>query len=244
MTTQNTLVQRHTGDYSLPERLPDPPREPDMLQEESLYQFRGTLTPHYADRDDVLVSGAGYLRRAARDPGELAPDGVVALGVSDPRAIIARNGYVISEVGKPPDFVLEVASRSAGRRDYTLKRAGYAEYGTREYWRFDPTGGEYHDAPIAGDALVDGEYVPIEIASESDTRHCGYSEVLGLELWWDEGFLRFRDPVSGEFLPTPEESRSARLLAEGRAESERVARMSAEERVAELEAELRGLRGG
>ena len=64
----------------------------------------------------------------------------MAFGV-DPAAIFARNGYVISEVGKPPDFVLEVASESTGRRDYTHKRAIYAEYGVAEYWRFDRSGG-------------------------------------------------------------------------------------------------------
>ena len=84
---------------------------------------------------------------------------------------IKRNGYVISEVGKPPDLVLEVGSRSTGRRDYTVKRKGYARYGVREYWRFDPSGGDYHDAHLGGDTLVDGEYQSIEIVSESEDRH-------------------------------------------------------------------------
>lgn len=80
----------------------------------------------------------------------------------------------------------------------------------REYWRFDPSGGDYHDAPLGGDTLVDGEYQSIEIVSESETRHWGYSEVLGLEIWWYEGLLRLRDPETGEFLHgTPEESEEA-----------------------------------
>ena len=98
-------------------------------------------------------------------------DGVFAEGLEDPRAIIKRNGYVISEVGKPPDLVLEVESRSTGRRDYTVKRGGYAGYGVREYWRFDPSGGKYHDAPLACDTLVDGKYERNEIVSEPDGRH-------------------------------------------------------------------------
>ena len=107
-------------------------------------------------RADVLISGQGYLRHeAGNDAERLAPDCVIAFGVN-PAAIVARNGYVISEVGQPPDFVLAVASRSTGRRDYTVKRAGYAGYGVREYWRFDPTGGRYHDTALAGDRLVDG----------------------------------------------------------------------------------------
>ena len=131
-----------------------------------------------------------------------------------------------------------------------MKRETYAEYAVGEYWRFDPSGGEYHDAPLAGDTLVDGEYEPIEIVSEPDGRHWGYSEALGLELWWEDEQLRFRDPVSGAFLRTLEESESAlesermeRAAAERRAESERIERAAAEERMADMEAELRRLRG-
>ena len=73
---------------------------------------------------------------------------------------------------------------------------------------------------------------------------------MGLELWWEEGKLRFRDPASGQFLLTPEESaadrlaeRAARKAAETRAAEDRAERLAAQSRVAELEAELRRLRG-
>ena len=238
MTTQAALTQPYTEDYSRIEPLPDPPREPDMIQEDSMYHFYGALRPHFADRGDVLISGAGYLIRDAADAGNagnFAPDGVVAFGVTDPRRIVRRNGYAISEVGKSPNFILEVASRSTGRRDYTVKREGYADYGVREYWRFDPSGGEFHGAPLAGDTLVDGKYSPLEIVSESDTRHWGYSEVLGLELWWYDELLRFPDPGTGEFLLIPEELLEARESAERRADE-------AQARIAAMEAELRRLR--
>ena len=58
----------------------------------------------------------------------------------DPERITETNGYVISEVGKPPEFVLEVASETTGVRDYTVKRDRYAEMLIGEYWRFDHTG--------------------------------------------------------------------------------------------------------
>ena len=196
MTTQSTLTHDRIDPYSHIEPLPDPPRKIDMRQRNTLSAIDGILIAHFADLDeDVLVGGEGYLRHDADDTGDFVPDCVVTRNVRDSRAIIRRNGYVISEVGKPPDFVLEVASRSTGRRDYTVKRDGYAAYGVREYWRFDHTGGEFHDAPLAGDALVDGKYAPLEIVSEPDGRHWGYSEVLELELWWDDETLRFRDPV-------------------------------------------------
>ena len=236
MTTRTTLAQPHPEDYSHIEPLPDPPREPDMVQRKSLSTLDGTLGPHFAAFDDILLTGEIYVRIDEEDARELAPDFIFARQISDPERVIRRNGYVISEVGKPPDLVLEVGSRSTGRRDYTVKREGYATLGIREYWRFDPSGGEYHDNPLAGDTLVDGECVPIEVVAESGGRHRGFSELLELELWWEEGTPRFRDAASGQFLLTPQELHE-------RAEEERANRMAAESRLSALEAELRRLHG-
>ena len=197
MTTRTVLRPPPAGEYAHLEPLPDPPRTPDMQQHISITAFDSYLRAHFADRADVLVCGGGYLRHEASNAAErLAPDCLVAFGV-DPDAIVARNGYVISEVGQPPDFVLEVASRSTGRRDYTVKRAGYAGYGVGEYWRFDHTGGRYHDAPLAGDQLVNGVYEPLRITEEPDGVRWGHSPVLGLDLCWEAGNLRFYDPSAG-----------------------------------------------
>ena len=214
-----------------------------MQQHRSVFTADATLQAHFANRSDVLICGSGYLRHDdANESERLAPDLVIAFGVN-PDAIIARNGYVISEVGKPPDFVLEVESKSAGVRDYTVRRAGYAGYGALEYWRFDRPCGRFHDAPLAGDTLVEGEYAPLAIARDPADRLWGYSAVLGLELWWDDGELRFRDPVSDEFLLNARELEQARLDAEEDAELQRNARIAAESRISEMEAELRCLRG-
>ena len=159
---------------------------------------------------------------------------------------------MINEVGKFPDFILEVGSRSTGRLDYTVKRDGYVGYGVREYWRFDHTGGDYHDAAIAGDALVDGEYEPMEIIEERDGMKWGHSPILGLDLCWVEGTLRIRVPETGEFLPTSTEWRSrtefaeterdsertGRILAETERDDERVRRLAAEDEVRRLREEL------
>ena len=73
--------------------------------------------------------------------------------------------------------------------------------------------------------------------------------MLGLNLCWDEGDLRFYDPVAGAYLPTPAElgaqhaaERAARLIAEARAAGSEA--RAAAERTARLaaEAELRRLR--
>ena len=232
MTTRTALAPPSPGAYAHLEPLPDPPRIPDMQQYTRIAAFDACLRAHFAQQADVLICGAGYLRHeAANDAERLAPDCLVAFGVN-PAAIVARNGYVIGEVGKPPDFVLEVASRSTGRRDYTVKRAGYAGYGVREYWRFDHTGGRYHDAALAGDRLVAGVYEPIRITEEADGLKWGHSPVLGLDLCWDEGQLRLYDPVTGTYLPTPEELQDRAAGAEDRAATERAARLSAEDRAA------------
>ncbi len=267
MATQRVLTQPRIPDYS--DKLPDPPRVPDMMEQvPAIMAFLNMLTAWFRHRGDVFVGSGGYLWKTTYDGHGPHPDGSFADGIEDVEWLLQRNGYVISEVGKPPDLVFEVGSRSTGRRDYTEKREIYADYGAGEYWRFDHSDGEYHDAPLAGDRLVDGVYEPIEIVREADGRLWGYSEALGLEFWWvrDEspswhkGELRFRDPVSGVFLRTHDEAedaadrteaaeeraeveRTARVAAEGQAESERAARELAEARMAEMEAELRQLRG-
>jgi hypothetical protein len=173
--------------------------------------------------------------------GVLYPDLLVAFN-ADPVAYEAHNGYVISEQGKPPDFVLEIASRSTGQTDTTEKRAAYAELGVAEYWRFDETG-QFHGARLAGDLLVDGRYEPIEIIELPDGNLKGHSAVLGLELRWTDGNLGWHDPDTGDHIATFETEREGRLAErEGRL-AERQARVQAEARVRELEAELQRLRG-
>ena len=228
MTSRSKAAKNYLAGLPDDWQLPDPPREPDMEQWQSTTSFDAMLEAHFAHRNDVLIAGGGYLRRDPRDGSEIfAPDCVVAFGV-DPAAIVSRNGYVISHAGKPPDFVLEVASRSTGRRDYTVKREGYAGYGVREYWRFDHTGGQSHDAPLAGDVLNGEEYTPVPINRDPDGLVWGHSEVLGLDLCWDNGALRLRDPSAGRFLLTPEELQ--------------VELEASQTRVAELEVELRRMR--
>ena len=227
-----TTLRPQIADYSHLEPLPDPPpREPDLQQDRQLFDFRSMLGLHFAHQEDVLIAGGGYLRNQPYDESEIfAPDCVIAFGVNPP-GVVARNGYVISEVGKPPDFVLEVASRSTGRRDYTVKRDGYAGYGVGEYWRFDPSGGRFHDAPLAGDTLVGGRYEPLPINRDPDGMLWGYSPLLDLEICWDRGQIRFREARNKEFLATIAETRAS-------LDEERQARLDAEERIRLLEAEI------
>ena len=174
-----------------------------------------------------------------------------------PDRIISDWGYSIEELGKPPDFVLEVASENTGQRDIRENRNDYAAFGIPEYWRFDPSGGLYHGVPLAGDRLVSGVYQPITIVHLEQERHHGYSEALGLGICWEEEQLRWYDPIAERYLRTFDEEAEERMAAEGEREAERQgrfasqierdaerqARLATEERVRELEAEIRRLQG-
>ena len=138
----------------------------------------------------------------------------MAFGV-DPKAIIERNGYLISEVGKPPDFALDVACQDVGMIDRSIERETYERYQAREYWRLDASK-RWQAAPLAGDRLVNGKYVPIEITQDEDGGLWGYSESLALSLCWDDESLRFYDRTAGRFLPNAVEL--ARELAAVKAE--------------------------
>ena len=164
---------------------------------------------------EVPVSPYATIRRENRKP-----DLIVTFDC-DRDLLIRQKGYSILSQGKPPDFVLEVASESTGVVDYTDKRRDYANCGIPEYWRFDPSGGFFHEVALAGDRLVDGEYESIEIQVVGDRTYRGYSEVLGLWVYWDERQLRWFDPKTGQFLRThDEEYRRAELEAYERQRAE------------------------
>ena len=225
--------------------LPDPPRKLDGMQQfQHIAYINMTLNAYFRrlGRNDVLVNGEGYL---CTSPGTrrnlVVPDCVIAFGV-DAGAITERNGYVIEEVGRPPDLVLEAGSASTGRRDYTVKREIYAGFGVTEYWRFDHTGGKHHGVALAGDRLVEGEYLPVPLSTTEDGIIWGHSQVLGLDVCWDNGRPRFYDPVTGEYLldyievlAQRDASISALADSESRAEAQ-AARAAAEAASAAAEA--------
>ena len=157
------------------------------------------------------------------------------------------NGYSLENQPHPPQFALEVASNSTGVVDYTEKRVDYARYGVGEYWRFDPTRGEYHDDALARDRLVGGRYEPIAIVWSDDEHGSGYSEALGLYVCWEREELRFYDPVAERYVRTLADEAAERLAeaagrrlaaeAELRRQADEV-RRQAEARSAAAEARL------
>lgn len=180
--------------------------------------YPAALARHLGNPETTIIISeiAAALFPTESREGLRYPDLLIAFNV-DPAAREARNGYLIPEQGKPPDFVLEVASARTGREDETAKRDAYEAMGVPEYWRFDHTGGEFHTAPLAGDRLVDGRYQPIEIARISDEICIGHSDALNLDLCWEYGNLRWYDPVAQRYLQTYDEVDDARIAAEQRA---------------------------
>ena len=232
--------------------LPDPPKPPDaMKQQPFIARADQILRSHFYPRTDVLVSGAGYL---CRYPGEARrsphPDCVVAIGLPFPADLIEMeaNGYTISEVGQPPDFVLEVASESTRERDNTVKRDQYAELEVKEYWRYAPHVGRYRGATLVGERLEGGRYVPIPLDQEPDGMVRGYSAALGLELHAEPWRLHFWNPETQRYLPDLIEAlqdlaaaREAKDAAEAQTAVAQAAQQVAEEQNAALRAEIRRL---
>ena len=228
------------------EPLPDPPEKRDMQQNRHCVASGSALGAFFGGRGDVLVAGDGYLIVSTGSVEDWAehfyPDCVVAFGV-DPESIIDRNGYVISEVGKPPDFVMEIASKTTSSRDETVKLEGYANMMVPEYWMFDGSGKGYYSRVLSGYRLVGDAYQPIELTEEADGEVRGYSPTLSLYLCVDvENRLRFWDPDTQEYLPTHREAIEGQARSEAARERESALRINAEaelerERAARIEAE-------
>ena len=230
------------------EVFPDFPPRDDMQNSLHLYRrsLMESLAVHLGNQDTTLVLGEVPVRwTPSQTRGHRIPDLLVALQVDQAQAI-EQNGYSIRDLGKPPDFVMEIASVRTAENDIGPKRVDYANFGIPEYWRFDPTGGRRYDAPIAGDRLVDSGYQAIEIDEiEPDHLH-GHSDVLGLVLCWDHGNLRWFDPTIGQHLLSLAEERQARIAEQearvaeqGARIAEQQARAEAEARIQQLEEELK-----
>ena len=164
----------------------------------------------------------------------MVPDCIVAFDV-DTELYDRYNGYVINEMGNPPDLIMEVISKSTGHRDYTTKRGRYADFGVTEYWRFDPSGGENDDRLLSGDRLVNGVYQPFNLHCEANGLVWGYSPRLGLALLCDDGQLLFRNPQT-DAIPLNQPQVQDAL------ESAQDALTVAETRASDTELEIRRLR--
>ncbi len=252
VTKQSTKIKKRALTKPVP--LPDiPERLPDDMtsfQHLSLTGNAHFLMHHLGNREDLIVSGERYICQE-RGKGMRYPDLLVAFN-ADPQTYLNSNGYVVSEQGKPPDFVLEIGSKRTAKVDTQVKPRFYADLGVLEYWRFDETG-EFHGERLAGGRLAAGDYEPLPIEEVAEGILQGYSPILNLLLRWEQGELKWHDPETREHIATFLGEREARLRErearfqerDGRLREretrlrEREARLAAEARVRELEEQIR-----
>ena len=198
-----------------------------------------TLSIHYADQPNTVVGSEIPVGPDRSNRGDVRIPDMAVIFNSDQDLIEEDRGYDLGRHGKPPDFVLEVASPTTASNDYTDKRRDYERYGIREYWRLDPTGGDLYGVALAGDRLVDGQYSPVSIERMADGSLRGYSEVLGLYLCWGDGRLRFFNPETGSYLLSHQEEVARADEERARAEDEAQARRKAEAEVRRLRERLK-----
>ena len=248
MTTTRSTNPPAVSAPAQPFCLPDiPQRHPDdMTSVEHLHEPGQThhLSQYLGNHDTTLVTGERYVILGPDyDPNDCRyPDLLVAFDV-DPAAYRARNGYVISEQRKPPDFILEVASQHTASDDLGPKKDYYEGLGVGEYWLFDSEA-RFYGFTLRGYRLVEGRYEEIEVREIRPGVFEGYSAALNLILRAEDGRLGWYDPATGEHIPTLQ-SQTARAETERAARIRETARAeTAETRVQELEAELRRLRRG
>ena len=234
-------------------RIPDrPEREPDDMTSYKQLTDTSIIAPlrQYLGRQETtLITGDHYLCRAITRnlAGSHYPDLLISFDADLP-AYRQINAYIIAQQGKPPDFVLEIASARTGELDTGRKRCDYARLGIPEYWRFDETG-QHHKTRLAGDRLgADGQYHPLPIRETPDGALQGYSPALNLHLRWENGLLKWYAPTTGRPLPSladeharADQEQAARIQAQEETRREREARLQAEARVRELEARLQNL---
>ena len=210
---------------------------PDGVFQDPLFrEIVSTLETHFKDRPNTVVSGNTFIYYEEGNPRRsVSPDCYVAYD-SDLELLLSNNTYRLWEMGKPPDFALEIASESTATADTGSKRDLYARLAIPEYWRYDSTGGEFYGEPLVGEQLADGEYRRLDMHTEPDGRVWAHSPILNLDLWWDDGRLHFWDPMAEQWLLNQKEAQAAFDAERTRADRERA-------RADALEGELRRLRG-
>ena len=153
------------------------------LHVDSILYALATLRNWFASHVRVQVGANMFVYYQEGDASKrLTPDLFVVRGLE----ALPEPSFKIWEAGRPPTFVLEVASPSTEKRDRDEKQALYASMGVEEYWRFAPTGflndPEGPRVRLAGGVLRGLGYAPLESAPDGSIR----SEVLGLDVRADE----------------------------------------------------------
>lgn len=176
------------------------------------------LDQHFEHVPDVHVSGNLLLYYEEGNPRKsISPDVFMVRGLSKKEL----RTYKTWEQPPTLDFVLELASPSTFRRDFTEKKEIYQNIlRVKEYFIYDPYG--EIDPDFIGFRLVGEVYEALEFIEGRLL-----SETLGLALETRDGMLRLYNPGHGTWL---EPSWDRVDKAEARATAEAHARQEAETR--------------
>ncbi|QDU22478.1 Uma2 family endonuclease [Urbifossiella limnaea] len=191
-----------------------------------------TLKWWFRDRADVYVSGnlLVYYEKGNKRI-HVAPDAFVVPGIGNH----LRENYLLWQEGRGLDFVVELTSKTTMMEDIETKYNLYVEkLAVKEYVLFDPRE-EYLTPSFQMYRRFGAGFRHVKPTTGRFT-----SRVLGLGLERHGTSLRFRDPATGELLPTPTERADAESH---RASAEAVRADTAEAEIARLKRELARLRG-
>ena len=210
------------------------PVEDGMQQEPPIDRIGHLLRQRYADQPDVFISGGVFVSYDVTNGNRrVKPDLFIAFDVDNAGIRYNLPNFWIWEIGKAPDFVMEVASPSTAANDLGWKRDLYQQLGIQEYWRFDPTGGELYGQPIAGERLVEGRYSEYELGYGDDDSVQAHSELLEVVFHWNGQEFDALDPATGTTIDKLAAAETRAIVAETRA-------IVAETELARLRAQLGG----
>ena len=213
------------------------PMAENELQYNALTDTVHAIRFRYRHRQDVYVAGDMLIYyRMNRSDLSVAPDVYAVFGAAGNHP---RDSWLVWREGKPPDFVMEIASPSTWRRDAGAKRDIYASIGVTEYWRFDPTGGTFFTPALIGERLESDGYRRLPSTTDADAALRIHSAVLELDFCFRaDGQLRLYDPASGQWLRTPREDGEGREALQIALRESEAARQSAEAENARLREQL------
>ena len=163
----------------------------NALQAEKMVDSEYLLRYRYSKCEDVYV-GIDLLMYCTEGPfpQRVATNVFVTFDVpSYPREI-----YRLTEEGKPPDWIIEVASPPKYRYDLGGKKDLYGELGVGEYFVYDPRG-NMHDPRLRGWVLRSGAYVELADLGRPGVPVVLSSEALSLEFHSDGADLRLWEPA-------------------------------------------------
>jgi len=228
------LISLEQSEIEYPSSDGEPMAESDITRDYITYGVEA-LKLYFQGISDVYVSANSFVYyEEGNKAAVVAPDVYAVFGVRKRK----RDNYKVwQEGGITPQFVLEITSATTQNVDQETKPETYRSLGVREYFQYDPSG-DYLNPILQGVRLVNGQYEPIEANNLAFDTLWLYSEVLGMELHIVSGELRFRNPQTGEFLKTYQQSEQARLAAESAFQQSEQARLAAESALRELVSQL------